>query len=74
MVKFSMAALILLCWWSETVAEAVKYRDPKQPLGRRIKDLVARMTLEEKIGQMVQIERQAASADVMKNYFIGKRF
>lgn len=29
------------------------------------------MTLEEKIGQMVQIERLNATADVMKNYFIG---
>ncbi|KAL5708960.1 beta-glucosidase [Ranunculus cassubicifolius] len=30
-----------------------------------------RMTLEEKIGQMTQIERMNATADVMKNYFIG---
>ncbi|CAN4100720.1 unnamed protein product [Withania somnifera] len=29
------------------------------------------MTLEEKIGQMTQIERKVASADVMKQYFIG---
>ncbi|KAI4348463.1 hypothetical protein L6164_009186 [Bauhinia variegata] len=30
-----------------------------------------KMTLEEKIGQMVQIDRSVASAEVMKNYFIG---
>ncbi|KAJ4885035.1 Glycosyl hydrolase family protein [Raphanus sativus] len=29
------------------------------------------MTLQEKIGQMVQIEYSVATADVMKNYFIG---
>ncbi|BFG37512.1 hypothetical protein CerSpe_237850 [Prunus speciosa] len=29
------------------------------------------MTLEEKIGQMVQIDRSVASAEVMKKYFIG---
>ncbi|GFP87499.1 beta-glucosidase bogh3b [Phtheirospermum japonicum] len=29
------------------------------------------MTLEEKIGQMVQIERTVASAEVMKNHYIG---
>lgn len=52
-------------------AEHLKYKDPKQPLGARIKDLMSRMTLEEKIGQMVQIERSVASADVMKDYFIG---
>lgn len=38
-------------------AEYLKYKDPKQPLGARIRDLMSRMTLEEKIGQMVQIER-----------------
>ncbi|WRX23646.1 Glycoside hydrolase [Theobroma cacao] len=52
-------------------AEHVKYKDPKQPLNVRIKDLIGRMTLEEKIGQMVQIERAVASAEVMKKYFIG---
>ncbi|GAU27960.1 hypothetical protein TSUD_146780 [Trifolium subterraneum] len=46
-------------------------KDPKQPLNTRIKDLVDRMTLEEKIGQMVQIDRSVASADVMNKYFIG---
>ncbi|XP_047976117.1 beta-glucosidase BoGH3B-like [Salvia hispanica] len=30
-----------------------------------------RMTLEEKIGQMIQLERNVASLDVMKQYFIG---
>ncbi|XP_059457869.1 uncharacterized protein LOC132187540 [Corylus avellana] len=49
----------------------VKYKDPKQRLGARMKNLMNQMTLEEKIGQMVQIERLNATADVMKNYFIG---
>jgi hypothetical protein len=49
----------------------VKYKDPKQRLGARMKNLLKQMTLEEKIGQMVQIERLNATADVMKNYFIG---
>jgi len=49
----------------------VKYKDPKQPLGARMKNLLNIMTLEEKIGQMVQIERANATAEVMKNYFIG---
>ncbi|KAA8543956.1 hypothetical protein F0562_021867 [Nyssa sinensis] len=63
---------VLLCIWAAvTEAEYMKYKDPKQPLNVRIKDLISRMTVEEKIGQMVQIERQVASADVMKNYFIG---
>lgn len=52
-------------------AEYMKYKDPKQPVNTRIKDLIGRMTLAEKIGQTTQIEHSVASADVMKNYFIG---
>lgn len=52
--------------------EYTKYKDPKQPLGVRLNDLLSRMTLEEKIGQMVQIERSVASAQVINEYFIGK--
>ncbi|XP_058204319.1 uncharacterized protein LOC131318510 isoform X1 [Rhododendron vialii] len=66
--------LVICCCGLMSVAEGktyVKYRDPKQPLNARIKDLMRRMSLEEKIGQMVQIERSVASAEVMKNYFIG---
>jgi hypothetical protein len=48
-----------------------KYKDPKQALNTRIDDLLQRMTLAEKIGQMSQIERVNATADVMKNCFIG---
>lgn len=47
------------------------YKNPKKPINRRINDLLRRMSLEEKIGQMVQIERSAASYDVMKKYHIG---
>lgn len=56
------------------VSEAtyMKYQDPKQPIGVRIKDLMKRMTLAEKIGQMTQIERTVATPDVMKKYYIGK--
>ena len=34
--------------------EPALYHDPKQPVEARIKDLLARMTTEEKIGQMMQ--------------------
>lgn len=40
-------------------------------MGVRIKDLMKRMTLAEKIGQMTQIDRTVATSDVMKKYFIG---
>lgn len=71
------AGLVVLWLWTAAPAaeeaEYVKYKDPKQPLNVRIKDLMSRMTLEEKIGQMTQIERQVASPDIMSKYFIGKR-
>jgi hypothetical protein len=54
-------------------ADYAKYKDPKQPLNRRIGDLLARMTLAEKIGQMSQIERENATAGVVRDYFIGTR-
>lgn len=49
----------------------LKYMDPKQPLKVRINDLLGRMTLAEKLGQMSQIERAIAKPHVLKNFFIG---
>ncbi|CAD6251991.1 unnamed protein product [Miscanthus lutarioriparius] len=48
-----------------------KYRDPKQPLNARVDDLLWRMTLAEKIGQMSQIDPENATAGVISKYFIG---
>ncbi|XP_052200120.1 uncharacterized protein LOC127806702 isoform X2 [Diospyros lotus] len=66
--------ILALLWCSGLGARGeymMKYKDPKQPLNARIKDLMNRMTLKEKIGQMVQIERSVASAKLMKHHFIG---
>ncbi|CAA3008174.1 beta-glucosidase 3B [Olea europaea subsp. europaea] len=51
--------------------EYMVYKDAKQPIGVRVKDLLSRMTLEEKIGQMAQIDRVAATADIMKKHYLG---
>jgi len=65
--------VLLLCFLvSFSEAEYRKYKDPKVPLNRRIKDLMSRMTLEEKIGQMTQLERSVATPEAMAKYFIGK--
>ncbi|OMP05934.1 hypothetical protein CCACVL1_01787, partial [Corchorus capsularis] len=50
---------------------ANKYKDPEQPVEVRVEDLLGKMSLEEKIGQMAQLERQDLTADIVKNYFIG---
>ncbi|KAD7479768.1 hypothetical protein R6Q59_008590 [Mikania micrantha] len=76
MAKLSPCVFIILSIWCwATIAESgpdvMKYKDPNQPLNVRIKDLMGRMTLEEKVGQMVQIDRSVATPDVMRNYYIG---
>lgn len=47
------------------------YKDPNAPVEVRVKDLLSRMTLKEKIGQMTQIERAVANRDVVRDRFIG---
>ncbi|KAM0000824.1 putative glucan 1,3-beta-glucosidase [Helianthus debilis subsp. tardiflorus] len=73
MGKFSVLLMMVLmwCWDSMAEGEYMLYKDPKQPQSVRINDLMKRMTLEEKIGQMTQIERKVASKEVMKKYLIG---
>uniref|UniRef100_A0ACD5XC53 Uncharacterized protein n=1 Tax=Avena sativa TaxID=4498 RepID=A0ACD5XC53_AVESA len=63
--------LLMFCLLVLGRAEYLKYKDPKQSLAVRIKDLLGRMTLAEKIGQMTQIERENATAEAMSKYFIG---
>lgn len=79
--KFKMSRVFIhmlgfLCCWLMLTGEAqvdeIKYKDPKQPIATRVKDLLSRMTLEEKIGQMTQIDRSVANVNVMKNSFIGE--
>ncbi|KAK9106613.1 hypothetical protein Syun_022624 [Stephania yunnanensis] len=47
------------------------YKDPTVPVEDRVSDLLSRMQLLEKIGQMSQIDRSFASPDVLQNFFIG---
>lgn len=37
-------------------AETLPYKNPDLPAGERIADLLSRMTLEEKVGQMMQLD------------------
>ncbi|KAL7124790.1 hypothetical protein ABFS83_14G072700 [Erythranthe nasuta] len=47
------------------------YKDPNAAIDARLKDLISQMSLEEKIGQMTQIERTVATPSAIKNLSIG---
>lgn len=47
------------------------FPDPSQPVEARVDDLLARMTLDEKIGQMTQVELGSIQPDSVTTYFIG---
>ncbi len=58
-MKKTLVSLILLfvTWWmsirATTVRQDFPYKDPSLPIEKRVDDLVSRMTLEEKISQMM---------------------
>lgn len=67
-----MKLVVWLSWLAMAVgAEYVKYKDPKQPVAARIKDLMYKMTLAEKIGQMAQIDRSVATEQILRDYSVG---
>jgi beta-glucosidase len=47
------------------------YQDPSQPVEARVEDLLARMTLDEKIGQMTQVENNSIQPEAVATYLIG---
>lgn len=76
MTRFSVLALVAIVWvsWWAAMAEEIeymKYKDPKQPVAVRVRDLLSRMTLEEKIGQMTQIDKSVANVLTLRTYSIG---
>lgn len=52
-------------------ATVVTYRDPSAPIAERVNDLLQRMTLAEKIGQMTLIEKNSLTPDLVRDLAIG---
>lgn len=52
-------------------ADAPIYLDASQPIEARVDDLLGRMTLAEKVGQMTQVENYSLLPDQVTKYFIG---
>lgn len=68
------AILVLILVLSLTIslsAQEEPYRNPALPIEERVEDLLGRMTLEEKIGQMTQIEKGSVSFDETAELFLG---
>ncbi|EAY21580.1 Glycosyl hydrolase family 3 N terminal domain containing protein [Trichomonas vaginalis G3] len=47
------------------------YKDPSQPIEARVDDLLSRMTVEEKVGQLVQIDGRENLLEVMEKQHVG---
>ncbi|MFC6023133.1 glycoside hydrolase family 3 N-terminal domain-containing protein [Plantactinospora solaniradicis] len=52
-------------------AAALPYQDPALPVATRVDDLLARMSLDEKIGQMTQAERASVTPADITNFRLG---
>ena len=57
---------------AETPTDSSLYKNPELPIMDRVRDLMSYMTLEEKVGQMTQVERKFLDEDNnISKYFLG---
>ena len=57
---------------AETPTDSSLYKNPELPIMDRVRDLMSYMTLEEKVGQMPQVERKFLDGDKnISKYFLG---
>ncbi len=55
----------------DNTAPTMTYKDSAAPISARVSDLLSRMTLAEKFGQMTQIEKNSISEDIISELGIG---
>ncbi len=60
-----------LAGWPALVQADPNYLDPDLPVEERVEDLLSRMTLDEKIGQMTQGERGSVTTQEIVDYNLG---
>jgi beta-glucosidase len=66
-----VALMLLLCAPALMQDDSPLYLDPSQPVEARVDDLLARMSLDEKIGQMSLVEVFSMPIEDVTNYYIG---
>jgi len=54
-----------------TLAQVYPYQDPNLPVETRVEDLLSRMTLDERIGQMTQGNMYSVSTGEVASYYLG---
>lgn len=71
---FSLAFVLMSCGAAtagSNVPKNAPYKDASLPVEKRVDDLLSRMTMEEKIGQMTQIEKGSLRGGDVKSLFLG---
>ncbi len=56
---------------SETLTDSLPYQDPALPISERVADLLGRMSLEEKVGQMLQLDARDSLDDHVRRKHVG---
>jgi beta-glucosidase len=70
-IALTVAALVGVAGSSPAAAQGFPYEDPSLPIATRVNDLLGRMSLDEKIGQMTQAERGAVSNAQITQFRLG---
>lgn len=70
MVLVMVMALLLASQGTQAAMDRL-YQDMQQPVEVRVKDLLGRMTLAEKIGQMTQTERTVTNHTNIRDFGLG---
>jgi beta-glucosidase len=52
-------------------SSALTYQDPSRPIAERVEDLLARMSLAEKVGQMTLVEKNSLRPGDVATYYLG---
>ncbi|MEU2616205.1 glycoside hydrolase family 3 N-terminal domain-containing protein [Micromonospora sp. NPDC007271] len=66
-----LVAITALSAPAPAAAAGYPYQDPTLPVATRVADLLSRMTVDEKIGQMTQAERGSVTASDLTTYRLG---
>jgi beta-glucosidase len=67
----SLKTLFILCLYCISFAQKPVYKDPAIPIDQRVDDLLRRMTLEEKVAQLISYSSRDTSAFDPQGNFVG---